>query len=139
MVANLREALGDWSWLKDMSDLEVTNTTCLGDVILRDASGSEFILNVNAAELRPFDEKEKELLSGQSEFISRMERHGLSLGPDQCYGMKPYDVFKSYDPEHMYVARLAEYVSYMGYFHCQIKDVPDGAAARLEVMKLPTQ
>jgi hypothetical protein len=134
MATTLREALTDWSWLRNMDGLEIIATTCLGDVILRDASRSEFILDPVAGELRPFNEKEHDQLSGQDVFIARMESHGLKLGPGLCYGLKPFSVFKEHTPENMYVATMAEYVGYMGSFHRQIKDLSDGTTVRLEVL-----
>lgn len=134
MVSDLRDALKDWSWLKDPDELEIVGTTCLGDVILRDYSAVEFILDVVAGEIRAFDETEREVSAGERGFVARMESHGLKLGPGQCYGLKPYAIFKDYTPENIYVATMPEYVSFMGSFHKQIKDLPDGAQVRLKVI-----
>ena len=134
MVSNLREALKDWSWLKDTRELEIVSTTCLGNVILRDNTAAELILDVVAGEIRRFDDAERELLSGESGFVAHMESHGLKLGPGQCYGLKPYAIFKGYAPENAYVATLAEYVSFMGSFHRQTHDLPDGTQVRFEVI-----
>jgi hypothetical protein len=134
MVTNLREALADWSWLRNTDELEIIDTTCLGDVILRDKADAELILDVGSGEIRPFDEKERELVSGQRAFIARMESHGLKLGQGQCYGLKPHFIFKDYEPGNMYVATTAEYVGFMGSFHGQINDLPNGATLRLKVI-----
>jgi len=134
MVTDLRDALKDWSWLRNVDELEIIGTSCLGDVILRDSSGAELILQVVSGDIRPFDEVEREQLSGESTFIARMESHGLKLGPGQCYGLKPYAIFKEYTPENVYVATLAQYVGFMGSFHGQTKDLPNGAQVRFEVI-----
>ncbi len=117
-----------------MEELEIVDTSCLGDVILRDKSGSEFVLVPACGEIRLLDDEERKLLSGLNEFIARMEIHGLKLGPGQCYGLKPYSIFKEYTPENMYVATMAEYVSFMGYFYGQTKDLPDGAKVKFKVV-----
>ena len=129
----LREALKDWAWLGNFDVFEIVRTSCLGDVILHSEAGDEYILNVDGGELRVFDEKEKEILASQHNLIAKMEQHGLKLFPGKCYGLKPHAIFKAYDPENMYVATTSEYVSFMGNFYGQIKDLPDGTNARLVV------
>jgi hypothetical protein len=133
VAATIRDALADWSWLRNMDALEIVGTTCLGDVILRDSLDDELILDVGAGELRPYDAYEQNLVKNLGNLIARMEESGLKLEAGKCYGLKPHAIFQKYDPDNMYVATMAEYVSYMGWFHGEVKDLPDGAKVRLVV------
>jgi hypothetical protein len=133
LMRTLREALQDWSWLRKLDEMDIVRTTCFGDVILRGQSGEEYILDVGGGELRAFDEAEKKLTAGEGNFIERMERHGLKLSSGKCYGLKPHAVFKAYEPDNIYVATTSEYVSFMGNFYGQIKDLPDGTKIRVVV------
>jgi hypothetical protein len=134
MVAStIRDALADWSWLRNLDALEIVDTICIGDVILRDSNGDGFILDVVAGEIRPYNSYERNLVSNMGNLVTRMEEAGLRLGPGKCYGLKPHAVFKKYEPGNVYVATAAEYVSYMGWFHGETKDLPNGARVRLVV------
>lgn len=134
MVATTIEgALRDWSWLFDPDGIDILDTSCLGDVIFKNQEGQTMVLDLAAGEVREFDTKEQEWYANQGTLITRLEREGLQLGPGKCYGMKPHSIFKSLEAENMYVATLPEYVSFMGYFHKQIEDLPDGTTVTLKV------
>ena len=133
VAATITDALADWSWLRNMDDLQIVGTTCLGDVILRDSLGDEFILVMGVGEFRPYDSYERGLVKNLGNLIARMEESGLKLEAGKCYGLKPHAVFQKYEPDNMYVTTMAEYVSYMGWFHGEVKDLPDGAKVRLVV------
>jgi hypothetical protein len=133
MVSSLEEAFKDWSWLFDAGGAKILETSCIGDVVLRNSQGETLILDVVGGELRSYSETEKEMLENQDHLIAKLEAAGLKLEPGKCYGMKPTEIFKPFEAENMYVATLNEYVSFMGYFHGQIKDLPDGTTVRLKV------
>ena len=60
---------------------------------------------------------------------------GLILSDGKCYGYKRQLVTgATLEPENVYVASLAEYLSFMGSFHDQIKDVVDGETVTLKVI-----
>ena len=132
-MKTLREALKDWSWLRNLDDMEIVRTSCIGDVILRTASGEEFILDVVGGELRAYDEHEKYLLNGESNLMGRMEQHGLTLSPGTCYCLKPHAIFEVHKPDNVYVGTTSEYVSFLGDFHNRVKDLPDGTKVRFVV------
>lgn len=135
MVATtIQEALRDWSWLSNFDSIEVLRTTCLGDVIFKNSEGKELILVLVAGEIRDCDANERDWVANEGGLIARLELEGLKLGPGQCYGLKPYAIFKDYAAENMYVATLPEYVSFMGNFHEQTKDLPDGTKVRFKVI-----
>jgi hypothetical protein len=133
VAATLEEAMLDWQWLFPVAHIEILTTSCIGDVIFADAQGTMKILDVGVGEVREYDAEEERLLAGQQRLIGKMEAAGLKLGAGQCYGFKPYAIFGKYEPENLYIAALPEYVSFMGYFHSQIKDLPDGTKIRFKV------
>jgi hypothetical protein len=74
-------------------------------------------------------------LSFDDEIASRYREAGLILGEGQCYGLKRQGVAGgSFRPENIYIATLAEYISFMGDFHRQIQDVPDGTTVTIKVI-----
>jgi hypothetical protein len=135
MLDSVKKALADWSRLMKMDDVRILDTTCLGDVIFKNSEGNAFVLDVGAGEIRTYDAGERELVSEQNRLVSKFEQQGLKLGSGQCYGLKPNAIFKPYEAENIYVATLVEYVSFMGNFHHQIKDLPDGSPIRLRVIQ----
>jgi len=61
----------------------------------------------------------------------------MILTEGQCYGYKRQCVTGgSLEPDNVYVATMAEYISFMGDFHYQIKDIPDGTTVTLRVVNL---
>jgi hypothetical protein len=129
----LQDSLRDWSWLMPEREVRIVDISCLGDIIFETKQEERYILDVNAGEIRPFNDQEQKLMSGIGNIIKRFEAAGLKLGHNQCFGFKPHAIFKEYEPENMYVATLNEYVSFMGDFHRQIKGLPDGTAVELKV------
>lgn len=73
------------------------------------------------------------------ELAERGEQKGCSPAKGQCIGSKIPWVFKESGDmlENVYVADLYEYVSFMGDFHEQIKDVPNGGQVQLKVQARP--
>ena len=134
VAATIEEAMKEWEWLLSTDGIEIVNTSCLGDVIFIDGEGSLMILDVVAGQVRLFDLHEEEQIAGMPRLTSRLESEGLKLKEGQCYALKPHAIFKEYIAENLYVASLPEYVSFMGDFHRQIKDLPDGTKFRFKVI-----
>ncbi len=60
---------------------------------------------------------------------------GLMPQEGQCFGYRIQLVTGgSLQPSNVYVATLTEYISFMGDFHHQIQDVPDGAKVTIKVI-----
>jgi hypothetical protein len=60
---------------------------------------------------------------------------GLLPVDGQCFGYKSQlTAGGSLEPANVYVATTAEYISFMGDFHYQIRDVPDGTTVTLKVI-----
>ena len=136
-ATTLNEAMNDWRWHLPIDQIEIIDTDCLGSVIFRNADKALMILDVVSAEVRPYPRPEVDSLAGLSHLTVTLETQGLILGSGQCYGLKPHAIFKKYTSENLYVASLPEYISFMGAFHRQIKDLPDGAAIRFKVAHEP--
>jgi hypothetical protein len=134
VTITLDDALNKWSWLHDMTGLEPVEIGPFGDVVFKQSNGTFNILNVNSAEFRTFtnSKEERELLC-LPQLVADLESAGLHLRDGKCYGLKPLAIFKSYTPENMYVATAFEYISFMGDFYGQIKDLPDGTTLQIKV------
>jgi hypothetical protein len=130
----LRRALDDWSWLFIKGGKEIIDATPFGDLILRDPVAELYWLNVNAGRIARFLGTEEERTRiFDSRTAKELERQGLTIERNQCYALKPQAIFKAYTLENTYVATLSQYVSFMGDFHRQIKDLPDGTTVRAKV------
>lgn len=133
----------DWSWLIDLDDFELIELSPFGDLFLRDRTQAYCLLDINcgaleyattngsnASELFPiaFDDS-----------IARTYRDaGLHVRPGTCYGYKVQCVAGGLlEPSNVYIASLTEYVSFMGCFHEQIRDVADGESVVIKVVRGP--
>ena len=138
VAAPLEEALRDWSWLFPIDGLEIVNSTCPGDVIFIDRKGTLQILDFVAGQVRLLDLQEEQQIAAMPNPIAELETQGLKIKEGQCYALKPYAIFKEFVAENLYVSPLPEYVGFMGDFHRQIKDLPDGTAFRFKVVNART-
>jgi hypothetical protein len=133
----------DWSWLIDLGQYSLAATSPFGDLLLRDVAGTLSLLDINLGALKaPAVEGDDPALLFPIAFDDRIASGyrdaRLILRPGKCYGYKIQNVTGgSMEPENVYVATITEYVSFMGDFHHQIKDIPDGGSVVLKVINLP--
>jgi len=131
----------DWSWLIELDDYRLIEISPFGDLFLEEKGGALCLLDINLGGL--------EFATGSGDdpavlfpiaFDNRIaagyREAQLFLRPGTCYGYKVQCVIGgSVEADNVYVATLAEYVSFMGCFHFQIKDVDDGENAVIKVVR----
>ena len=141
MTVKIKNAMNEWSWLIGLDNYHPIAFSPFGDVVLLDQSNNLVLLDINMGELvhargagtSPEHAFPDHYSSG---LIAIYEAAGLHLADGQCYGYKKQVVLGgSYEPSNVYIATRDEYVSFLGNFHNQIKDFPDGSKVELKVIK----
>jgi len=132
-----------WRWLFEPSSFELLEISPFGDLLLRDAAGVYWLLDVNfgrlegpaarggaAAEMFPdnFDGR----LAG------RYRAAEIELREGQCYAYTTLVIAKegSFEPSNVWAAPMEEYVRMMGDLHGQLRGVADGTQVRVVAKNL---
>jgi hypothetical protein len=111
-----------------------------GDLFMKDATGAFCLLDVNMGEIQDAEiEGSNPALLFHFAFDMVIATGYIDAGllPDdgECFGYKQQLVAGgSLKSHNVYVAMLPEYISFMGDFHRQIQDVPDGTTVTLKVI-----
>jgi hypothetical protein len=140
VAATIEEAINDWKWLVDFDHFTLIEVSPFGDLFMKDATGAFCLLDVNLGELQyaktsGSDKTALFPIAFDMRIAIRYIETGLLPIDGQCFGYKQQLVTGgSLDIENVYVATAAEYVSFMGDFHHQIQDVPDGTTIRIKVI-----
>ncbi len=98
------------------------------------------MLDVNLGDLEPARTSGRDPISlfpiaFDDKIAADYRKAGLILSDGTCYGYKRQLVTgATLEAENVYVATLPEYLSFMGSFHDQIKDVVDGETVTLNVI-----
>jgi hypothetical protein len=143
MIVDLQVIAKDWQWLMELDRFKLLAISPFGDLLLQDETGKISLLDINAGELEETVGEEADPAQlfpiAFDDHIAKSYREaGLVLSPGKCYGYKrPGVAGGSIEPANVYVATLPEYVSFMGDFHHQIKDIPDGTNVTLKVINWP--
>ncbi len=140
MLPELRALATNWTWLLEPDQFTLISTSPFGDLFMKDGTGAYCLLDINMGELQyantpgtnpalmfpyAFD------MVIASEYINA----GLLPVDGQCFGYKSQLVAGgTLRVENVYVATVSEYVSFMGDFHRQIRDVPDGTTVTIKVI-----
>jgi Domain of unknown function (DUF1851) len=142
MLPELKTLAKDWRWLVDLDHQSLLAISPFGDLLLRDDTGEISLLDINLGvlEYAPTNGTDPASLFPIA-FDDRIARDyraaGLFLQPGKCYGLKIACVTGgSFEIDNIYIASVAEYVSFLGDFHYQIKDIPDGTKVKLKVVNL---
>jgi hypothetical protein len=142
VVPELRELAKDWRWLIDLDHQTLLAISPFGDLMLRDDTDEISLLDINLGILEYASTASKDPASlFPIAFDDQMARNyraaGLFLSPGKCYGLKIQAVTGgSFEADNIYIASLKEYISFMGNFHYQIKDIPDGGRVKIKVINL---
>lgn len=141
--------LANWRWLCPQ-DVLLVAVDAFGDLFLQDAQGAIFRLDVCGAQLEPISETRNEFESGARSYDLRKKwfyedvavalwEHGLSVSKGSCLGYKTPIVFvqSTGAAANVYIARIEEYVPFLGDLHFQMRDVPEGGRGRLIVAPEP--
>ena len=136
--------LAEWRWLCPQP-MTLVARNAFGDLFLRDEAGRIFQLEVAIGRTIQIAQTEAQFLELSGNKADR-ERwfaeadefaaagQGLKPNGDQCIGFKIPLVFaQSGSPSQAYVADLYEQVSFLGYLHRQIAELPDGSKVQLEI------
>ena len=134
----LKTLAADWFWLIQLEDYELISVSPFGDLFLRDESDAYCLLDINLgcleyATKEGIDPAELFPIAFDDSIARGYRESGLLLKPGTCYGYKtPCVTGGSVESNNVYVADLPEYVSFMGCFHFQIKDVVDGETVEIK-------
>jgi hypothetical protein len=140
MTTDLKTLAKDWSWLIDLDQFTLLEVSPFGDLFLKDSTAALCLLDINLGELQYAE------VAGSNPavlfpmafdmiIVSDYIKAGLLPTDGQCYEYKSQLVAGgSLEPSNVYVATAAEYISLMGDFHYQIKDVADGETVTLKVV-----
>ncbi|HXE07516.1 MAG TPA: T6SS immunity protein Tdi1 domain-containing protein [Acidobacteriaceae bacterium] len=140
MGPDLNQLAKEWKWLIDLSGQQLITMSPFGDLLLRNESGDISLLDINLGALEPAASSASDPVllfpvAFDDRIASSYRKAGLQLTDGKCYGYKtPCVAGGSLEPENVYVATASEYISFMGDFHYQIRDVPDGGSIRLKVI-----
>jgi hypothetical protein len=138
---DLRELAADWAWLINLEEYKLEAVSPFGDLLLRDRSDPLCLLDINLGAIEYTTEiTDDPAIAFPVAFDDRIaagyREAQLFLKPATCYGYKIQCIAGgSVEIENVYVATLAEYVSFMGCFHFQIRDVEDGESVVIKVVR----
>ena len=124
----------------DLDQFTLLEISPFGDLFLKDFTGSFCLLDINFGELKYADVEGSDpalLFPFAFDMViaTNYVQAGLLPVDGQCYAYKiPSVAGGSLEVSNVYVATAAEYISFMGDFHHQIMDVPDGGRIRLKVI-----
>jgi hypothetical protein len=140
MTADLKILAKDWGWLIDLDHYRLLTISPFGDLPLQDDADRILLLDINLGAVEAMEEESVDPavlfpMSFDDRIAAGYRQAGLVLTEGKCYGYKKQCVAGgSLEPDNVYVATTTEYISFMGDFHYQIKDVPDGATIRLKAI-----
>jgi hypothetical protein len=140
MIPQLTMLTMDWKWLFDSDQFTLLEISPFGDLFMRDPTGALCLLDVNLGELQyaEIEGTNPDLLFPIAFDMSTANGYikaGLLPVDGQCFGYKQQLVAGgSLESHNVYIATHSEYISFMGDFHRQIQDVPDGTTVDLKVI-----
>lgn len=107
---------------------------------MKDTTSAFCLLDINLGELQYAEaagNDPAQLFPMAFDFLIAADYVKAGLMPEegQCFGYKIQLVAGgSLEVSNVYVATQSEYISFMGEFHHQIQDIPDGTTVRLKVI-----
>ena len=140
MPIELWEVAKDWRWLLDLNEYIFIEESPFGDLLLQDKTGAIGLLDINMGEFLYAGVpgiKPEELFPIAFDFriAHGYIKSGILPAEGQCFGYKTQLVAGgSMELSNVYVATAKQYISFMGDFHHQIQDVPDGVTVTLKVI-----
>ena len=140
LLPELKQLAKDWAWLIDLDQFILLEVSPFGDLFMKDRTSAFCLLDINMAELQYAQvpgNNPAELFPIAFDFriADAYIKAGMMPEEGQCFGYKIQLVAGgSLEVSNVYVATQSEYISFMGEFHHQIQDVPDGTAVHLKVI-----
>lgn len=134
-----------WGWLIGES-LSPFMCSASGDVFFLDDAGIVFWLDTGQGLLTQICANREEFLKELKEergaewllapVIDQLVDSGVELAPDQCFAYRVLPILGGpYSAENMVPMSAAQWYSFSGYMHSQIKDLPDGAKVEFKLDK----
>ena len=142
MLPELKELAKDWRWMLDLDHQSLLAISPFGDLLLRDDMDEISLLDINLGVLEyastgGTDPASLFPIAFDDRIASGYRAAGLLLQSGKCYGLKvPGVTGGSFEVDNIYIATVTEYVSFLGDFHYQIKDIPDGAEINIKVLNV---
>jgi hypothetical protein len=139
-------ALSEWAWLLP-GTVTVWLANKFADLFLALEDGSIHVLDAGRGTLSKAatsrDELRRLLDDGDKAddwlmvpLVDRLTSAGMTLGTGQCYGFKMLPVLGGkYAPDNITPMSACAYLAFCGDVHGQIKDLPDGAGIKIEVVE----
>ena len=138
-------ALQEWEWLLP-PEFTVWLVNRFADLFLVFADGTVQMLQVSSGMLTKVAESRDEFAvlidKGQNAeqwlmipLVDRMVSAGITLAPQQCYGLKvPPILGGEYSPVNCAAIKIEDYVGACGSVHRQLRDVSDGSKVVLKII-----
>jgi hypothetical protein len=143
MEYSLQVLAKDWKWFLDSDQYLLLEISPFGDLFMKDKTGAFCLLDINFGELVYANSAGDDPtmlfpIAFDLRIASLYIQTGLLPVEGQCFGYKnPLVAQGSLEPDNVYVATLAEYVSFMGHLHESIQGVANGETVELKVINLP--
>jgi hypothetical protein len=140
MTTDFNTLAKDWSLLVDLDQFTLVEISLFGDLFLKDSTGAYCLLDINFGELQYAETvgSDPEILfpiAFDMVIATDYIKGGLLPVDGQCFGYKEQLVSGgSLRIENVYIAILSDYVSFMGDYHNQIKDVADGETVQIKAI-----
>src|SRR5262245_12666298 len=145
---NWPELLKEWTWLLP-NEFTVWLMNRFGDLFIVLNDGSVQMLDIGGGSLTKvadsrddfcttidMDDKANDWL--MIPLVDRLVDAGMKLETGKCYHHKwPPIVGGEYTVENTAVIDIAEHLGFYGSIHEQLKDLPDGAKVRFEIINAP--
>lgn len=137
--------LANWRWFIG-NDSRALFATASGDVFLIESVGRILWLNTGDGTVTPaadslahFQSLLESAENRENWFfepaIDRLRESGRLLAPGQCYGFVTLPVLGGdWEGENRFPISLKEHLDLTGHIHEQIKDLPDGAEVRIDIV-----
>ena len=133
-----------WSW-RLPSPFRPVMASTLGDVFFQTESADVFWLNTATAEIEKVAASRDEFMQllktekandwFMPHLVEQLMAAGKVLKPDQCYTYVTLPIFKEgkYEVANLNPVPAGEHFALTGHVHKEIKDLPEGAAVKIEI------
>jgi hypothetical protein len=143
--AALAALYDSWSWLLP-SGIRPVIVSTLGDVFFQTEGPEVFLLNTGSGEVEKVAASRDEFMDllktdkatdwFMPHLIEQLITAGKVLKPDQCYTYVTLPIFKEgkYDVANLNPVPAREHFALTGQIHKEVKDLPDGASVKIEIV-----